>query len=68
VNGQGVISAPDDTLALKAGFASEDWELFRGLRGIAAKTGALPVDLGTRQNAHFRQAIERRIMSTYGIG
>lgn len=67
VNGQEVISAPNDTTPLSSGFASGDWDFFRGCRGVAGKTGALPVDLGARQNAHFRRAIERRMMSFYGI-
>lgn len=67
VNGKEVISAPSDTTPLSAGYASGDWEFFRGCRGIVGEAGGLGIDLGARENTHFRNAIETFLMDRYSI-
>lgn len=67
VNGQEVITAPEDTAPLSAGYAAGDWEFFRGCRGIVGEAGGLGIDLGARENTHFRKAIEQFLIARYSI-
>lgn len=67
VDGVQVGAAPDDKRPLKLGYQAGEWEMFRFLRSLWGMTGLLNIGLGWPEHAGYRHAIERFLMTKYGL-
>ncbi|RUR51426.1 hypothetical protein [Vreelandella populi] len=66
-NGELVASAPDDVQPLTAGYSAGEYAWHRQMAGLVGMAGLLDADLSAPENAGYRRAIERFLMTKYGI-
>lgn len=69
-DGNLIATAPTDKRPLTAGISSDQWSLFRRNQvdsGRVGMTGILNTDMSLPENAGYRRAIERFLMTKYGI-
>ncbi|MGO3056994.1 MAG: hypothetical protein ACTID3_08690 [Halomonas sp.] len=60
-------AAPDDKRPLTRGYSAGQYNYFRLFRGAFGMSGSLNLDLGAPVNTSYRRAIERFLMTKYGI-
>lgn len=67
VNGELVAYEPDDKRPLTHGYQAGEYRMHRRFRGYYGMSGILNADLGKDENTGHRRAIEKFLMSKYGI-